>query len=53
MDKNNYNNILKLFIVTIIIYGLLKIINIDNKDLILIIIIDLIAFYLLQTKLQL
>lgn len=50
MNKINYNNILKIFIIFIIIYSLLKIIpskEIKNKDLILIIFINLIIFNIL------
>ena len=45
-----YSNILKLIIIFAIIYSILKIVpntTIPNKDLYLIIIISLIAFYLL------
>ena len=50
MNKINYNNILKTFIIFIVIYSLLKIIpsnEIETKDIILIISINLILFYIL------
>jgi len=51
MNKINYNYILKLFIIFIILYGLLNIIpvsTINNNDLFLIISIGIHAFYLLN-----
>lgn len=50
MNKISYNKILKTFIIFIVIYSLLKIIpssKIENKDIILIIFINLILFYIL------
>jgi hypothetical protein len=51
MYKIEYNLILKLFITLIIIYSLLKIVpveDISNKDLVLIIFINLLSFYLIN-----
>ena len=51
MDKINLNLILKLFIIFIVLYSLLKIIpenNINNRDLILIVGINLSIYYILS-----
>lgn len=51
MYKIEYNLVLKLIIIFIIIYSLLKLIpneDISNKDLILIIFINLFSFYFLN-----
>jgi len=51
MYKIEYNLVLKLFITFIIIYSLLKIVpveDISNKDLILIIFINLFSFYFIN-----